>query len=476
MSDTPIAAAAPVRAPAQSTPRLRRNWVVLTVMLLVPAGPLLFHRSGNPTFGPYSTDYWLLLGAVIATAGSGAGLLLALVRRAPARLQLPLAGSIVASAAAALLLLELALGWVAPDPFTYYASWGHERSYLTTFEAKPNHRWEMVDAVYTTDAQGFRTHVAARPPADRERLIVVLGESSAFGYGLNDDETWPHLLEAKLRERLGDDVTVLNAAVNGHNTTQQLIRLHTRILPLHPERVLYYGAINDVRPNDSREPPVQFPRELLNARTARDVLKSRNAGRGWLLEHSLLAHRVSSMIEPWFHAKAPPPADDPQRFEAELFIAPASEFVRNLRAMHLLCEDAHVRFMAITFLADRDKLPLMYRAGLPPYHEALLDAGRQGRVKVIDLWPALARSVAGTGSSAQDPATAMGPSTERNAAVSGQEAYFHRDHYHPTREGARLIAAELVEALTPMLAQSRLPGDEAAAPVALVERHAEGSD
>lgn len=474
MRETPVTVAGCSKPAAARLPSIRRNWVVLTLLLLTPASPLLFHHSGNPSLGPYSTDYWLLLGAVVAAAGSGAGLLLALVRNAPARLQLPLAAGMVVATAGALVLLELALGWTAPDPFTFYASWGHERSYLTTFEAKPNHRWEMVDAVYTTDAEGFRTHAAARPPADRERLIVVLGESSAFGYGLNDDETWPHLLEAGLRERLSDDVTVLNAAVNGHNTTQQLIRLHTRILPLHPELVLYYGAINDVRRADSQEPPIQFPRELLNSTTARDVLHARNAGRGWLLEHSLLAHRVSSLIESRLGPRKAIPAVDPPRLDAELFAAPAGEFVRNLRAMHLLCADADVRFLAVTFLADRAKLPVMFRDGLPPYEDALLAAGNQGRLEVIDLRSALRRSALGAVSGSIHSADQSG--SDAATAVIGLEALFHRDHYHPSRAGAKLIAQELVEALTPTLARGRLPGHEAAAPSALVERHSEGSD
>ena len=91
------------------------------------------------------------------------------------------------------------------DAFSEYAAWGHKRSLLFAFEATPNHRWTNAGATYTTDRFGFRTHVRGPWDATARTRIFTLGESSVFGYGLNDDETWPHLLEEKLRSRVGDE-------------------------------------------------------------------------------------------------------------------------------------------------------------------------------------------------------------------------------------------------------------------------------
>lgn len=77
--------------------------------------------------------------------------------------------------------------------------------------------------------------------------IFTLGESSVSGYGLNDDATRPHLLEAKLRTRLGDpSLTVVNAGNNGHTSLQTLFRFYTKVVPLKPTHVILYLGLNDV--------------------------------------------------------------------------------------------------------------------------------------------------------------------------------------------------------------------------------------
>lgn len=50
------------------------------------------------------------------------------------------------------------------------------------------------------------------------RRIIALGDSFTFGYGLDDTETWPHLLEQRL-----DDTPVINMAANGYGIDQMLL-------------------------------------------------------------------------------------------------------------------------------------------------------------------------------------------------------------------------------------------------------------
>ena len=65
----------------------------------------------------------------------------------------------------------------------------------------------------------------ADPAAAAETVrIVALGDSLTAGYGLNGEDSFPAVLEAKLRER-GHDIEVANAGVSGDTTRGGLERL-----------------------------------------------------------------------------------------------------------------------------------------------------------------------------------------------------------------------------------------------------------
>jgi hypothetical protein len=154
---------------------------------------------------------------------------------------------IVISLFALLVSLEVCLRIIFADSFAGYRKWGHKKSILFGFEAAPNYHWEAVGASYNTDAFGFRKHTNDLAWATKEGgKIFVLGASSAFGYGLNDDETWPEFLEKKLQEKSHEPLYVINAANNGHTSVQTLLRFYLKVLPLKPDHILYYEDHNDV--------------------------------------------------------------------------------------------------------------------------------------------------------------------------------------------------------------------------------------
>jgi lysophospholipase L1-like esterase len=74
--------------------------------------------------------------------------------------------------------------------------------------------------------------------------IVILGDSYAFGYGVDDDDTFSHLLAA----RLGGDATVLNAAVPGYNLVQQTRLLERNLDAWRPAVVVLAMHPNDLEP------------------------------------------------------------------------------------------------------------------------------------------------------------------------------------------------------------------------------------
>ncbi len=94
----------------------------------------------------------------------------------------------------------------------------------------------------STNAQGFRGAPAA-PTKDRPRVIVI-GDSTAFGLGVSDDETFPVVLERALDGR----VEVLNWGVPGYNLVQIVELLRTKGQTYEPDLVVYALNYNDLEP------------------------------------------------------------------------------------------------------------------------------------------------------------------------------------------------------------------------------------
>ena len=76
-----------------------------------------------------------------------------------------------------------------------------------------------------------------------QKLIVALGDSLTEGLGIDEDKTYPALLERKLREN-GLDYRVVNAGVSGETTAGTLSRI-SWILSMNPDWVILETGAND---------------------------------------------------------------------------------------------------------------------------------------------------------------------------------------------------------------------------------------
>jgi len=144
------------------------------------------------------------------------------------------------------------------------AGWPTERvrsfSKLLNFDAES---WERAVGVFQPGARStvlwppelaYEVHVNAlglrgpeierRPPPGRTR-ILALGDSMTFGYYLEEPETWPARLEARLRAA-GRDVEVVNAGSGGWSIESETRFLEERGLRLEPHRVLLAFCANDI--------------------------------------------------------------------------------------------------------------------------------------------------------------------------------------------------------------------------------------
>jgi len=117
------------------------------------------------------------------------------------------------------------------------------------FKYRPGARAELTAGgerfVIQINSQGFRTHEFAVPkPAGLVRVVCIGGSTTVAGR--TNDETYPALLEAKLRARYpGLPVEVLNLGVSGVSHEHWLTRLD-RVFAFEPDAVVHYEAVNDI--------------------------------------------------------------------------------------------------------------------------------------------------------------------------------------------------------------------------------------
>jgi len=128
------------------------------------------------------------------------------------------------------------------------------------YRKNPTRLYELrpgVDAVAGRDhvririnAQGQRDDVD-RPTAKPKDVyrIVVLGDSFTFGGKAPLDQTFPRSLERKLQRLDGSRrYEVVNLAVPGYNTEQEMLRLREEGLAYRPDLVVVNFVLNDAGP------------------------------------------------------------------------------------------------------------------------------------------------------------------------------------------------------------------------------------
>lgn len=177
-------------------------------------------------------------------SGSGSGRRGCLIRAAVLLAALFLAGGI---GEAALRLLPIRAVYMEqrsvlqqqiaiPDPDTFYRN-------------RPGYRGRFKNREFDTevviDAHGLRA--GDPPPAPADRTLLVLGDSFAFGWGVEANEAAPGRLA-----QLMPGWRVLNAGVSGWGTSQQAAYLETRGIRLKPDRLLLMFVPNDPAENRIR--------------------------------------------------------------------------------------------------------------------------------------------------------------------------------------------------------------------------------
>lgn len=162
---------------------------------------------------------------------------------------------LLAVAGAGLLLAELLVRWLAPQPLLAIEPGLYEADPPGQYRLSPGYRGTVTNGVefshgVTIDPRGFRSTGRKSAPASLEvPLVALLGDSFTFGRGVGDEETFAALLPQFTRRPL----RVVNAGLPGIGVPRAVGRYQRHVRPLAPDvvvLVVFLGNdLSDARPD-----------------------------------------------------------------------------------------------------------------------------------------------------------------------------------------------------------------------------------
>jgi len=244
------------------------------------------------------------------------------------------------------------------------------------------------------NALGLRGPVPGPEKPPDERRILYVGDSTAYGFGVADDQAfWSLATRAVAARHPGLAVVPIVGAAPGYSSYQSRV-LVDRLLPERPDVVVFYvGAHND---HGRRS---YYPDSAIPVRMAR-----RHAA--WHRLHVLRAFEfVGDGLGRWLSSRLRDPVD--------LVRVPPAAFEANLRAMIAATRAAGSQ--PLLLVPPLTETLAARHPAAPRYRELLLELARELDVPAVDLQPLFA---------SPDP----------------RALYLPNDDIHPNAAGHRRIA------------------------------------
>jgi lysophospholipase L1-like esterase len=130
-------------------------------------------------------------------------------------------------------------------------------------------KWGPIHYEVKTNEFGFRSHEVQLPKPNDLIRIVTIGDSITDGYFVDNNSTFPYILEEILQDDTGRNIEVLNASIGGGSIDKEYTILHDVVVPLQPDIVILTFVANDISDiwSKDREDLLSFELDTLNLRT-----------------------------------------------------------------------------------------------------------------------------------------------------------------------------------------------------------------
>ena len=146
-----------------------------------------------------------------------------------------------------LFLLEISLRLFFPQDLNYFKL-DETLGYKGIPNMKTAFRIPEFSTIVKLNEKGLRDYNHEYENNLGKYRILVLGDSMTFGYGVENNEAYPNVLENFLNEK-ESKYEIINAGVTGWNTAQELAFLETEGLNYNPNMVLLGIMSNDIPTN-----------------------------------------------------------------------------------------------------------------------------------------------------------------------------------------------------------------------------------
>ena len=110
---------------------------------------------------------------------------------------------------------------------------------------RPSAEAQLMGVTVRTNADGFRDDEYPVAKGERWR-IVFLGDSLTLGWGVEQEQTFEHLLETRLDAI--QPTEIINLGVGNYNTTQEVNLFIDKGMRYQPDQVVLFYFINDAEP------------------------------------------------------------------------------------------------------------------------------------------------------------------------------------------------------------------------------------
>ena len=289
-----------------------------------------------------------------------------------------------------------------PHPTLYWRNKPNQDAF-TTVNRRPFH----------VNSKGTRGSEFTKEKTPNTIRIITLGDSTTFGWGMADDQTWPAKLEEYLQAEIkGKDIEVINAGVNSWSYAQMFVYFRDYALEYDPDFVILAEANQWTQFSEQNSP--DFVKSFLRRVWFKNLLR-RSA-----IYHYFLEIQLRDLYTKARARFIPVDAANDTFLKEQQQEDPAAFFQNTMEDLIHLARTNDIQPI-IVFLPNMHDFLHTNNLAL----KAKLQATRKLDVPFVDLRPEI--------------------------RPRGEEVYLEGDLSHFTEEGNEIIARKIAGTMLPML-------------------------